>query len=117
MSYGLRGDSGTKSSSRSSRRSIGSSHAASGGGWRPTVLGLSAGACFALSAVGFRGAILSLHNPSYAVAATFTLAAGLVLQSVLMTLYLVLRDRAVLAAIVTAFSTYLIGLCILLSLS
>jgi drug/metabolite transporter (DMT)-like permease len=77
--------------------------AASGGSWRPTVLGLSAGACFALSAVGFRGAILSLHDPSYVVAATFTLAAGLVLQSVLMTLYLVLRDRAVLAAIVTAW--------------
>jgi drug/metabolite transporter (DMT)-like permease len=36
----------------------------SGGGWRPTALGLSAGACFALSAIGFRGAILSLHDPS-----------------------------------------------------
>src|SRR5580700_6496689 len=42
----------------------------SGGGWRPTVLGLSAGACFALSAIGYRGAILNLHDPSYAMAAT-----------------------------------------------
>src|SRR5215831_19336503 len=69
---------------------------ASRGGWRPTALGLSAGACFALSAIGFRGAILSLHDPSYAMAATFTMAAGLVLQAALMTLYLALRDRAVL---------------------
>jgi drug/metabolite transporter (DMT)-like permease len=76
---------------------------AASGGWRPTVLGLSAGACFALSAIGFRGAILSLHDPSYAMAATFTMAAGLVLQAALMTLYLALRDRAVLAAIVVAW--------------
>jgi drug/metabolite transporter (DMT)-like permease len=76
---------------------------ASAGSWRPTVLGLSAGACFALSAIGFRGAILSLHDPSYAVAATFTLAAGLIVQSILLTLYLALRDRAVLTAIFAAW--------------
>src|SRR5216684_698108 len=76
---------------------------ASGGGWRPTLLGLSAGACFALSAIGFRGAILSLHDPSYAMAATFTVAAGLMVQSMVLTLYLVLRDRAVLAAIFAAW--------------
>jgi len=76
---------------------------ASRGGWRPTALGLSAGACFALSAIGFRGAILSLHDPSDAMAATFTMAAGLVLQAALMTLYLALRDRAVLAAIAAAW--------------
>ena len=76
---------------------------ASVGEWRSTVLGLSAGACFALSAIGFRGAILSLHDPSYVMAATFTMAAGLVLQAALMTLYLALRNRAVLEAIVRAW--------------
>jgi drug/metabolite transporter (DMT)-like permease len=75
----------------------------SGGGWRPTLLGLSAGACFALSAIGYRGAILSLHDPDYVMAATFTMAVGLLLQSVLLTLYLALRDRAVLAAIAAAW--------------
>jgi drug/metabolite transporter (DMT)-like permease len=75
----------------------------SGGGLRPTLLGLSAGACFALSAIGYRGAILSLHDPSTLMAATFTLAAGLVVQSVLLSGYLVLRDPAVLAAIVRAW--------------
>jgi len=75
----------------------------SGGGWRPTALGLSAGACFALSAIGFRGAILSLHDPSYVMAATFTVTAGLIVQSILPTLYLALRDRAVLAATLAAW--------------
>jgi len=70
---------------------------------RPTVLGLAAGACFALSAIGYRGAILALHDPSYAIAATFTLTVGLLVQSVMLALYLVLRDRAVLTAILGAW--------------
>jgi drug/metabolite transporter (DMT)-like permease len=76
---------------------------ASRSGWRPTVLGLSAGACFALSAIGYRGAILSLHDLSYAMAATFTMTAGLVVQSMLLTLYLALRDPGVLRAIFAAW--------------
>jgi drug/metabolite transporter (DMT)-like permease len=78
---------------------VGEGRERAGGGWRPTLLGLSAGACFALSAIGFRGAILNLHDSNYALAATFTLAVGLVIQSILLTLYLALRDRAVLTAI------------------
>jgi drug/metabolite transporter (DMT)-like permease len=74
-----------------------------GGGPRATILGLSAGACFALSAIGFRGAILSLHDPSYQMAATFTVVTGLVIQAVLLSLYLALHDRAVLAAIVKSW--------------
>lgn len=70
---------------------------------RPTALGLASGACFALSAIGYRGAILSLHEASYAMAATFTLTVGLILQSVMLALYLVLRDRAVLTAILAAW--------------
>jgi len=77
--------------------------AASNRGWLPTLLGLSAGAAFALSAIGYRGAILSLHDPSYAMAATFTVAAGLVVQSILLSLYLALRDRVVLTAIFAAW--------------
>ena len=70
---------------------------------RATLLGLAAGAMFALSAVGFRGAILSLELPSYVMAATFTLVTGLLLQSVVLSLYLWQRDRAVLFAIVRAW--------------
>jgi drug/metabolite transporter (DMT)-like permease len=72
---------------------------AAAGGLRPTLSGLAAGAMFGLSAVGFRGAILSLGMPDYLMAATFTLVIGLLLQSVLLTAYLWLRDPAVLKAI------------------
>ena len=73
------------------------------GGIKPTLYGLAAGATFGLSAVGFRGAILSLGLPSYLMAATFTLVVGLLLQSVLLSAYLWLRDRKVLEAIVRAW--------------
>lgn len=68
-------------------------------GLRATLLGLAAGGMFALSAVGFRGAILSLGLPSYLVAATTTMVIGLVVQVVLLSLYLWLRDPAVIRAI------------------
>jgi drug/metabolite transporter (DMT)-like permease len=73
------------------------------GGLRPTLLGLAAGAMFGLSAVGFRGAILSLGLSSYLMAATFTLVVGLLMQSVLLSVYLWLRDPAVLGAIMRAW--------------
>ena len=73
------------------------------GGYRPVALGLFSGAMFALSAVGYRGAILSLGLPSFVLAATFTLTVGLLMQAGLLTLYLALRDRAVLGAIVRAW--------------
>ena len=41
--------------------------------------------------------------PSFVMAATFTLAVGLVMQAALLSLYLALRDRAVLRAIVRAW--------------
>ena len=69
----------------------------------PTVLGLSAGACFALSAIGYRGAILSLHDPNFVMAATFTVTVGLAIQTALLTLYLLLRQRDVLRAIFKAW--------------
>jgi len=68
-----------------------------------TLLGIAAGAMFALSAVGFRGAILRLGGPSYVMAATVTVVVGLMLQSVLLSLYLRLRNPHVLTAIVRAW--------------
>jgi drug/metabolite transporter (DMT)-like permease len=73
------------------------------GGLRPTLIGLFSGAMFALSAVGYRGAILSLGLPNFVLAATFTLAVGLVLQAAALTLYLALRDRPVLIEIARAW--------------
>jgi drug/metabolite transporter (DMT)-like permease len=73
------------------------------GGYRPVALGLFSGAVFAISAVGYRGAILSLGLPSFLLAATLTLSIGLILQAGLLTLYLALRDRTVLTAIARAW--------------
>jgi len=73
------------------------------GGLKPTLIGLFSGGMFALSAVGYRGAILSLELPNFVLAATFTLAVGLVLQAGLLTLYLALFDRRVLGEIARAW--------------
>jgi drug/metabolite transporter (DMT)-like permease len=73
------------------------------GGYRPVLLGLLSGGMFAISAVGYRGAILSLALPSFVLAATFTLTLGILLQAGLLTLYLALRNRAVMSAIVKAW--------------
>jgi drug/metabolite transporter (DMT)-like permease len=76
---------------------------------RGTLLGLAAGAMFALSAVGFRGAILGLGLPSYVLAATLTLAVGLLLQSALLSLYLWVGNRKALTSIIRAWQPSLIA--------
>jgi len=73
------------------------------GGVRPTLIGLASGGMFALSAIGYRGAILSLHLPNFVMAATFTLVIGLLMQAVVLSAYLWLRSPAVLTAIVHAW--------------
>ena len=78
-------------------------------GGRATLLGLGAGTMFGLSAIGYRGAILRLEDPSFVMAATFTLAVGLAMQSLLLTLYLWLFDRSVLVAIVRAWRPSLLA--------
>ena len=73
------------------------------GGVRPTLIGLASGGMFALSAIGFRGAILDLALPNYVMAATFTLAVGIAMQAVVLSVYLALSTPAVLFAIFRAW--------------
>jgi len=73
------------------------------GGIRPPLIGLASGGMFALSAIGFRGAILSLELPNYVMAATFTLVVGIVMQAMLLSLYLWLRNPSALLAIARAW--------------
>jgi len=73
------------------------------GGIRPTFLGLASGGAFALAAIGFRGAILSLGLPDYVMAATFTLVIGLAIQSVALSLYLSLWRPTVMFALLRAW--------------
>ncbi len=66
---------------------------------RPTVLGLVAAATFALSAIGFRGAIITIADVSFVTAATYTLVFGLFVQTLVLTIYLLARAPGVLKAI------------------
>jgi drug/metabolite transporter (DMT)-like permease len=70
---------------------------------RSTIIGILSGGLFALSAIGYRGAILALALPHFVMAATFTLTVGLVMQAALLTTYLALRDPRVLASIAKAW--------------
>jgi len=70
---------------------------------RSTAIGLFSGALFGLSAIGYRGAILSLNMPDYVVVATFTVTVGLMVQAAALSVYLVLRDPKVLRAIARAW--------------
>jgi len=70
---------------------------------RSTVIGLMSGGLFALSAIGYRGAILTLHLPDFVLAATFTVSVGLVIQAALLSLYLWLREPKVMRDIMRAW--------------
>lgn len=98
---------------RSGAASTGSPAAAAGGSMagqlRPTLLGIGSGAVFALSAVGFRGAILDVGDAPFYVRSTFTLASGLAIQTALLTGWLLARDRKVLREILQAWRPSLIA--------
>src|SRR5471032_177974 len=58
---------------------------------KPTLLGLAAAAAFALSAVGFRGAVIVVSDVSFVTAASFTLVFGLFVQTLALSIYLLAR--------------------------
>jgi drug/metabolite transporter (DMT)-like permease len=66
---------------------------------KPTMIGLVAAAAFALSAIGFRGAIITVPGVSFVTASSYTLVFGLFVQTVVLSIYLLLRAPKVLKAI------------------
>jgi drug/metabolite transporter (DMT)-like permease len=66
---------------------------------KPTLLGLGAAASFALSAVGFRGAVIVVPGVSFVTAASYTLVFGLFVQTLVLTVYLLFRAPDVLRKI------------------
>lgn len=66
---------------------------------RPTIIGLVAAAGFALSAVGFRGAIITVPGVSFVTAASYTLVLSLFVQTLVLTLYLLWRAPGILRKI------------------
>jgi len=77
--------------------------------WRPALLGIASGAMFAIAAIGFRGGIRALNAPNFVLAATTTLALGLIFQTALLSIYLALFDRAKLMAIVREWRPSLVA--------
>ncbi len=67
---------------------------------KPTIIGLVAAAAFALSAVGFRGAIITVPGVSFVTAASYTLVWGLFLQTLILTIYLLWRAPKILRGII-----------------
>ena len=74
-------------------------------GWtsRTALLGLACGALFALSAIGYRGATLSLPGTSFLMAAAFTLMVAQILQTVLLGGFLVITNREVVRRVILAW--------------
>jgi len=66
---------------------------------KPTLLGLAAAAAFALSAVGFRGAVITVPGVTFVTAASYTLVLGLFVQTLVLTIYLLMRAPEVLRKI------------------
>jgi drug/metabolite transporter (DMT)-like permease len=71
------------------------------GSIKPTLQGLVAAAFFALSAVGFRGAIIVVPGVSFVTAASYTLVLALFVQTLVLTVYLLARAPKVLKDILT----------------
>lgn len=59
---------------------------------RPALLGIAAGALFAVAAVGFRGATLALGDAPFALRAVLALAAATTIQTALMAIWLAFRQ-------------------------
>jgi len=78
-------------------------------GWtsRPALLGLASGASFAMSAVGYRGAALSLEDVPFLMAAAYTLVAAQLFQSLALGGWLLWRDAAVVRRVVRAWQASL----------
>jgi drug/metabolite transporter (DMT)-like permease len=68
---------------------------------KPTIIGLVAAASFALSAVTFRGAIITVEGVSFVTAASYTLVWGLFVQTLLLSIYLLARAPDVLRRILS----------------
>lgn len=75
--------------------------------WGAVATGVLSGALFGLSSLGFRGALLALPEGSHALRAVTILAISLGIQTVLMTGWLLARDRRALAGILSQWRTSL----------
>ncbi len=82
-------------------------------GWtsRAALCGLASGTCFGFSAVGYRGASLALEGTPFVMAAAFGLLLAQLLQTALLGGWLLVRSRAVVAAVLRAWRASLVVGC------
>ena len=69
-------------------------------GLKAALIGLASGACFGFSATGYRVSMVGLESSSFILTASVTMVMGLVIQCAAILGWLLLRDRALLGAIV-----------------
>jgi len=67
---------------------------------RPTLIGLACGAFLGASVVFFRGAALALNHDAFLMAAAFTLAVALTIQTTILGLYLAWKERGTLRDVI-----------------
>jgi drug/metabolite transporter (DMT)-like permease len=77
--------------------------------FKPTIMGLVAAAAFALSAVGFRGAIITVQGVSFVTAASLTLVMGLFVQTLALSVYLTCRAPKVLKSILALWKPSMVA--------
>jgi len=70
---------------------------------RPALLGIASGGCFAISAVGYRAAALSLESGDFIIRAAFTLFCVTTFQTVVMAVYMRLREPGQISAVFRAW--------------
>ena len=75
---------------------------------RTALIGLASGTCFGLSAISYRAASLALGGPNYLMQATVTLAFVILLQTILMLGWIVLREPRELSNIAKAWKPSLV---------
>ena len=74
---------------------------------RNALIGLASGACFGVSAVAYRAASLSLGGPNFMMQAAYTLVWTISFQTVVMTAWMVWKDRAEIDRIAKAWKVAL----------
>ena len=78
-------------------------------GLKAALIGLASGACFGFSATGYRMSMVGLESGSFILTASVTMVTGLAIQCAAILGWLLLRDRALLGAIVRSWRPSLLA--------
>lgn len=79
------------------------------GGIRPVIYGIVSASFFAISSVAYRGGILALHDESFLMAASTTLATALTLQSLILLSYMAVFNRPALIGSLEVWRTSMLA--------